>query len=231
MGDDTGLYVATAVLIGVGALIAYYTGTLSGEWVLYLGVFAIGGGILFYLVKSQQLAAIRAQLTDFHGQGLDGTKATHDLWEDLQDWAAEEPREMELVWDPHHTDVTTIAIPFDTPVVYLKSILTKVKGSGAEMHYVVEMETGHVIHDMHNDEDYEYDKENPFATVPFVQQYRFESMLDIMERREVKRQLRKMSSGTLPGGYGTPADSEIKEKLERLQQQTDAGEADVDLDE
>lgn len=231
MADETGLYVWTGILIGVSALITYYTGTLSGTWVLYLGVFAMGGGGLFYVVKTQQWAAIRSHLADLHGAGLDGTKDTHDLWEDLQDWAEEEPREIELVWDPQLTDVTTLAIPFDDPVIYLKSILSPISGSSEEMHYVVEMQSGHVLHDMHNDDDYDYDKENPFSTVPFVQQYRFEAMLDIMERREVKRQLRKMSTGKLPGGYGTPADSEIKQKLEEIEQEAEQGDVDAHLDE
>ena len=225
----------TGILLGVVGLIAHYTGTLSGDWVLFGGILAIASGVLFRVVKTRQWAAIRDQLTDLHGTGLDATQDTHDLWTDLQEWADDDPRNMELVWDPQHTDVTTLSLPFDDPVVYLKSILTPIKGSGEEMHYVVEMQTGHVLHDMHNDEDYDYDKENPVATVPFVQQHRFEAMLDIMERREVKRQLQKMSAGSLPGGYGTPADSEIEEKLEELQAEAraeqGAGDVDAELNE
>lgn len=228
MGDESGMYFWAGILLGAAALIAFYTGTFSGDWVWIGGLLAIGGGVLFRVVQSQQWRQFRDQLSVIQGSGLSETKTTHELWEDLQDWAEEDPRDMELVWEPLNTDATVLPIPADDPQFYLQSILAKDRDSSEEIHIVVEMQTGYIIHYMSNDKAYNYDKNQPFNSVPFVAENRFVMMLDIMERREVKRKLQNMASGQLPGGYQTPADEKMKQALEEMQEE--GGEVDADAE-
>ena len=137
---------------------------------------------------------------------------------------------MELVWDSLNTDATVLPIPADDPQFYLQSILAKDKASSEEIHLVVEMQTGYIIHYMSNDDAYNYDKNQPFASVPFVAENRFVMMLDIMERREVKRKLQTMARGQLPGSYQTPADEKMKDALEELQEEGGEVDADAELE-
>lgn len=231
MGDESGMYFWAGLVLGAAGLIAYYTDTLSGDWVWIGGLLAIGAGVMFRVVQTKQWQQFRDQLSAVQGSGLSETKTTHELWEDLQDWAAEDPRDMELVWEPLNTDATVLPIPADDPQFYLQSILAKDRDSSDELHIVVEMQTGYIIHYMSNDEDYKYDKNRPFDSVPFVAEHRFVLMLDIMERRTVKRKLQNMAQGQLPGGYQTPTDEKMKEALEDMQADDGEVEPDAELEE
>ncbi|QLG61968.1 hypothetical protein [Halorarum salinum] len=216
MDDTLKLIGAATGVIGLGLLSAYYTGTWEDELVLYLGLLVLAGGLLYIVVKRGYLESVTEKLeaADSLTPGFGTVKDLDVLWADLQAWEAEDPRNTELVWNHQLTDTSMIAVPAENPEFFLYSIMTPTKTEGEDLHIVVETTTGSILHHVSNDEDYEYEKNRPFDSVPFVQEFRLAMMLNVMERKEVKNWFKKASLGQLPGGYRpTPMDRETEQAM------------------
>lgn len=217
MDDTLKLVGAASGVVGLGLLSAHATGTWDDPLIMYLGVLVLAGGLLYVFAKRGYLNAVTAKLeaADTTDRRFSAAKDLDALWADLQAWEGMEPRDTELTWNHQTTDTSLIAVPADNPEFFLYSIMTKTKGTEQDLHLVVETTTGYILHHVANDEDYDYEKNRPFDSVPFVQEFRLAMMLNVMERKEVKNWFKNASIGQLPGGYSpTPMDRETEAVIE-----------------
>lgn len=183
---------------------------------MFAGLIIVTGVILYRLLKGKHLHSVREQLEPLQESGLQRSKGIDQLWQDLQEWESREPRDTELVWNELQTDISVLPLPANDPQFFLQSILTPTSDTGEELHIVVEMQTGYIVQHAVNDEDYGYDKNSPFDCVPFVKEHRFILMLDVMERKDLKKKLENAAFGKISGGYSTALDDETRQVREQM---------------
>lgn len=233
MGDDTLWGWAT---IGVGFVIvaAYLTGHWSTDLAKWGGVIALLAGIFLLLIKYGFYASVREQLQAMDDGSLERTQGIDRIWEDLQTWWEADYRDKELAWNHKEHFHTILPVPIDDPEFYLLTLLAKVKESEQQIHFVLEMRTGKIIHYAHTDDSYNFSKNEPFKPVPWVQELRMLQALNVMDRSEIKQRLRSRLRGAgvgeLAGNY-TPVDDEMRDAMEDAAEEAadDLGD-EVDID-
>jgi hypothetical protein len=210
------MYGVAGALIGAGLLIAYYTGVWTSNIVLFLGVIIVFGAVLLSLSRTAFISRVQKQL-DQQSNEFSQSKDLDDLWEDLQEWMKDDPRDTEIVWRTSETFPTLLPLPIHDPMFWLYSIKTPKKDTDEALHIVVEATTGVIVHNAPIDDDYEFDAESPFENVPLVQQYRLSMMMDVMERRDLKQKIESFALGKLPGGYDvTSLDKQTEQLLKEV---------------
>ncbi|WP_207587070.1 hypothetical protein [Halomontanus rarus] len=198
MTDDT------QIIVGVGAII--FLGVLAGTFLDILSIraayFGLGAGglglILWVVFKRQYLQHLFDSFDQPADQTLDTSREISKLWDDLQDWEQQDPRNTELVWEQLNTYVKFTALQsFDGDVFYFYSIITPVKGRNRQLHIGVEAQTGYVVH--HAPVRFKQEvTRDPFDYIPIVKDLR-ESR---KSSKQMMRYMKNASAGQLPRSYG-----------------------------
>ena len=205
--DETSTVIAVLFIISIGGLIGFYTGVLS-FYAILVGVIFLGCAyVVWSLWKSKMMERMK-EAVDHRGRDtLSEGKDLDDIWNDLQEWLGEKPREMEIVWTRQHSNIQTLpAKSLDDEVYVFTSIVTKLDGVDDKVHICVENTTGCIV--AFREVTFEEQvKRDPFQYISFVQELRRHQF----SSDEIVDAMRRNSAGQLPGGYmrGMPVDNSM----------------------
>lgn len=177
-------------------------------WTLIVGIIST---VVYYGWKQGYLEKFNAQLNKVAGGLFQDQKDLEQLWSDLQEWEARDPRNTELVWHPAATSVK-YSTPNPNKEFTFISIVSPYKINEAlvpkfRLHVVIEGSTGFIV--QHSSVKYKRELyDNPFKSVPIVQDLK----RGMISGEEVISKLDRRRVGRLGGGGYTAFDGprEIK---------------------
>lgn len=157
-----------------------------------LGTGFLGFLQYFGIIKLAKEKAVERKQEQIQG-AIGGTKDIDRLWEDLQDWYTDPPREGEIVWKPGNSLITTTTAGKLESDYKFVAVIAESSKTSANIFICVEASTGSVLH---IDEKGSVNRSRPFESVPLLR--------DLKESRRVnpeqlRQQIQQSSISGLQG--------------------------------
>lgn len=203
--DDQERNILLSALIISGSFIVSLTYTSLSEALFWTFAASATAGTVYYLWKNGYLESFNNRLEQV-GNGLfTSQKDLNQLWNDLQEWEAEDPRNTELIWHPVATSVK-YSTPNPNEDFMFISFVSPYKEKnvfvpGFRLHVVIEASTGFIV--QHTSVKYKSELyDNPFENVPIVQDMK----RGLISGEEVVSKLNRNGYGRVGGGGYTAFD-------------------------